>query len=452
MKAFIIAIGVTLAAASALADCTQVSVPCQQILGNSDDAHKIVIAVAGEGYTAQSSDQAQFNADVDFILTKGLFNRDFFAQHKSAFNVYRLNVPSQARGIAATARNTAFGLMYNGDHDQCWFTRGLNTDEKVVELTAGLNPDLTIIIAKTANNDVGGVGCAYSRYVVVTRAASWSVAAHELGHGIGGLFDEYVMSSSAFATTLNYANCTTSKDPSQIVWSGKITAPNVPTTEDPDDLGTIGAYPGCRGFASAIFRPSQRCRMGTTHFARFCSVCLDAMTAAVAAREAGESLPKPSGDVTALGPTPLLHVVVKLDSSSAGRVKVLWKAKSGAPRRGPPQPYSVRAIFDGRNVDERPVSIEPFTSRGYSGLAHAVVPADSMIADLYLPITEAQLEDKGIGIELWQATTLTQAPSSPGQRTAQPSSVTWRGKKMKGWGALAFKQAYGDYQRQRSRN
>jgi len=445
MKAFLIAIGVVFAAAGAMADCTAVSVPCQRILGDGDDAHRVVIAVAGEGYTAQQ--QAQFNDDVDFILTRGLFARDFFAEHKASFELYRLNIASQVSGIGSTAeRNTAFGLTYNGSRDKCWFTKSLTTDDRVIQATAGLSPDLTIVIAKTADNDIGGVGCAYSHYVVVTRAASWSVAAHELGHGIGGLFDEYVMTAAAPPTTVNFANCSTNRDRTQIAWAGKITARDVPTPENPDDLTTIGAYPGCEGFAIGIFRPSQRCRMGTTHFARFCSVCLDAMKAAVAAREAGEPLPVPPGDPA---PVPLLHVVVRLSKSAAAPLTILWRDHSASRRTAAVQPYTVRALFDGKNVDESPIVIEPFTSRGYSGLAHAVVSADSMIADLYLPITDVQLQEKGIELQLWRALSLTQDTDANRMMTTentQRPAVKWKGKQMRSWGAAAFKKAYLDYQ------
>ena len=40
-------------------------------------------------------------------------------------------------------------------------------------------------------NETRGGGCGGGGFQIVTRGSSWAVMAHEFGHGVGGLADEY---------------------------------------------------------------------------------------------------------------------------------------------------------------------------------------------------------------------------------------------------------------------
>src|SRR5439155_17159445 len=69
-----------------------------KVIDSGPDGEKLNIAVLGEGYS--STEQQQFNDDVNRLLVQGVFARDFFSTHISAFNVYRVNLVSNNSGVS----------------------------------------------------------------------------------------------------------------------------------------------------------------------------------------------------------------------------------------------------------------------------------------------------------------------------------------------------------------
>src|SRR6185369_13394655 len=148
-------------------------------------------AVVGDGYTA--ADQAKYVNDVNNLVIQGVLTHDFYRENIRAFNVYRLDLVSNASGVTqlgAPTRDTALRTIYSGLWNRCWIEEAPN-DTTSTRLNAALNVlpkyDYVMII----QNESRFGGCRRGNRLYVTSGVGWEVVAHEYGHGIGGLFDEY---------------------------------------------------------------------------------------------------------------------------------------------------------------------------------------------------------------------------------------------------------------------
>lgn len=301
-KAFTILPGVLCAtllfASEASAQC--VAPTCTKIINNGADAGKKVVVVMGDGYTA--ADQDAYNTQVATMVTNGVFGNDFFREQHNAFNVYRLNLESAESGvsqidydengtssdpdddtvISQTSRNTALRYIYSGSWAHCWLQHsylfGINLTESLknsaLEANGLSHADYIIVML----NEPGFGGCNRGpRDIVQTRSSSWQVVAHEAGHGIGGLRDEYSASGKGAYTgaMVNTRNCTTVVNRGTVHWNRFIN----PTTAVPTTLGvgmdsnrTAGIYEGCGTYETGLHRPVHNCRMkGNTP--NYCPVC-----------------------------------------------------------------------------------------------------------------------------------------------------------------------------------
>jgi hypothetical protein len=113
------------------------------------------------------------------------------------------------------------------------------------------------------NEDSGG-GCGGGGRQHVTSGVSWSVVAHEAGHGIGGLRDEYAGAGPNTGAPINNRNCSTVLDDGTVFWNRFIDpATPVPTTFAPgmDSNRTVGLFEGCGTKDTGIYRPVHNCRM-----------------------------------------------------------------------------------------------------------------------------------------------------------------------------------------------
>ncbi len=273
---------------------------CTKVVDNGADAGKKVVVVMGDGYTA--AEQAAYNTQVNDLVTNGLFGNDFFQEHHNAFNVYRLNLESAESGvsqidydqngtssdpdddtvISQTARNTALRYIYSGAWSHCWLQHtvflGVNLTENLkaaaLEDNGLSHADYVIVLL----NEPGFGGCNRGpRDIVQTRSSSWQVVAHEAGHGIGGLRDEYSASGKGAYTgaAVTTRNCTTDLNRNTVLWNRFISPfTSVPTSLQPgmDSNRTVGIFEGCGTYETGLHRPVHNCRMkGNTP--NYCPVC-----------------------------------------------------------------------------------------------------------------------------------------------------------------------------------
>ena len=262
-----------------------------KILNNGPDGQKLVFAVLGDGYAA--SDQAKYVDDVNVLVINGVFNHDFYKDNLKAFNVYRIDVASKDSGVSKpnATKDTAFKTIYSGDWSRCWIEES-NSTSGLLNAALSIIPKYDFVLL--IENESGFGGCRRGNRLYVTNGVDWDVVAHEYGHGIGGLFDEYSHASKPFyngiefGPVVNSRNCSTILNPQTVVWSSAISNPGLiiplPTVFNGNSMDpnqTVGMFEGCGTYQRGIYRPVNDCRM-KSNTPLFCPVCLAMMNRAVA--------------------------------------------------------------------------------------------------------------------------------------------------------------------------
>jgi len=264
---------------------------CNKVIDNGVDSGKKILVILGDGYAA--SDQTKYNNDVKKLITDGVFGHDFYKENQNAFNVYRINLTSAQSGvsqkrynengtsndpsddtvISTTLKNTALKYIYSGSWAHCWLERSAQTSALVQSALAANVPayDYVAVIL----NEEGGGGCGGGGFQIVTRSVSWAVMAHEFGHGIGGLRDEYSTNKTYTGASINNRNCSTVTNRNSVFWRRFINpSTSVPTTlaAGMDSNKTVGIFEGCGTNNKGLYRPVHNCRM-KGNSPEFCPVC-----------------------------------------------------------------------------------------------------------------------------------------------------------------------------------
>jgi hypothetical protein len=269
-----------------------------KLIDNGPFGAKVTMVVVGDGFTAW--DQNAYNSHVDTLLIKGLFTQDFYAAHKSAFNVVRLNVLSNQSGVstktydasgkvtATTQSDTYFGAIFNGDWGHCWVEDGPNTNQRLNDLLNRWVPDRRLVFLLLNNPGFGG--CGGGGRLTLPLGVSWSTVAHECGHALGGLADEYHQRNDNYSGGEPGApNVTINTNRATLKWAWAVAASTpIPTGANDytppkpagwNDNQGVGLFQGgSANFATGIYRPVINCRMNTND-PPFCPVCNAAMGA-----------------------------------------------------------------------------------------------------------------------------------------------------------------------------
>lgn len=161
---------------------------------------------------------------------------------------------------SATLGQSNFGLRYNGLREKCYFDYDQAVLEKVHAEAGTFRPDRYLVIL--AGNGPGG--CADGTVMFVRENALVKVVAHEMGHSLAGLFDEYGADPSRPAECVRWRNCASD-------------AANTPWTRST----ILGARPGCLGYSTHMFHAAATCLMASTADQAFCPVCEEHLTTAL---------------------------------------------------------------------------------------------------------------------------------------------------------------------------
>ncbi|MBK8096506.1 MAG: VCBS repeat-containing protein [Planctomycetes bacterium] len=258
-----------------------------QLLNSGSTGAKKDIVIIGDGFTA--ADQSTYNTWVNDTVMAGMFSRDVFRDAMNGFNVWRVNVNSadsgvtqvDANGNVTVARNTALGYRYSGIWSRCWMEAGPATNLLVQTVLNATVPSAEYVFIVL--NETGGGGCAGGSRLVVTRASGWSTCAHEMGHMVGGLGDEYTGGSSTYSgAEPTRPNLTTQTSRSLIKWNKYIPSSRaVPTatsavTDAVNDVGLFeGATTGTSKWRYGLYRPTVNGRM-VSNSPEFGPVCYEA--------------------------------------------------------------------------------------------------------------------------------------------------------------------------------
>ena len=269
-----------------------------RLIDNGPDGAKVTIVAVGDGFTVY--DQHAYDDAVDSLLTTGLFAHDYYADNRDAFNLVRINVYSAQSGVstktydddgnvtAQTMRDTALGAIFNGDWAHCWVEDGPDTGRLLNDLLAQYAPEHRLVILLLNNPGFGG--CGGGGRATLPLGVTWATIAHEFGHALGGLADEYHNEDKAWTGgEPGEPNATKNTLRATLKWGWAVAATTpLPTGGDDfkppkpagwNDNQGVGAFEGGHGnFATGVFRPVINCRMKSNN-PPFCPVCNAAMSA-----------------------------------------------------------------------------------------------------------------------------------------------------------------------------
>jgi len=199
-----------------------------------------------------------------------LFGKEPFKSHREDFNLYFV------KGDAGVEYNT-FGADRYAMTFKVWQLHDV----------LGTTPCDHIIIV--LNNEKYGGGAIYNFYSVTSlHKMAENVLPHELGHGIGGLADEYVDEDLSYADLhrTQYEplepNITNLVDfPSK--WQSLLPAGTLVPTPDAEvsrtENGPLGVYEGAGYSSKGVYRPAMHCMM--RDYAPFCPVCRQRLEAVI---------------------------------------------------------------------------------------------------------------------------------------------------------------------------
>jgi len=260
------------------------------------------LVVLGDGFA--SADQAAYNNWVQTALIDGVFGHDYFYEDASAWNIFRVNLDSTDSGVnvrvydehgtpadssddtitSTTTRNTALDMIFSGSWSHCWMEYGANTETRIQAALKKWVPDYNFVLIVLNSPNYGGCGGGGRAHV--TLGDDWTVIAHEFGHGLGGLADEYCVAGNYTGGESGSVDLTINTNRATLKW-GNFVNPGTPVPTGSgtcagfnqgtkpatwDDNQDVGLFEGGGTMNTGIFRPVINCRMRSNSPA-FCPVC-----------------------------------------------------------------------------------------------------------------------------------------------------------------------------------
>jgi hypothetical protein len=145
---------------------------------------------------------------------------------------------------------STFGLTY-ADENACYFEYSKEILENIArQAPEGFQPHVIVLIL----GGLGGGGCADGNAMLIRQDTTVEKVGHELGHAVGGLFDEYGGKSTPPNACVRWRNCST--DQAHPPWT---------------PAGT--PLRGCLQYDVGIYRAEAHCKMNDPDHPSFCRAC-----------------------------------------------------------------------------------------------------------------------------------------------------------------------------------
>jgi hypothetical protein len=305
------------------------------VVENGPPSDKVDLLLLGDGYTAAEMDK--WHADAR-RLAELLFTVPPFRERRADFNVWALDTPSDASGVArpsdGVARHSALRAAYDAFSSERYV---LALDNKRLREVCSAAPyDVVEIVVNDRKYGGGGIFNLYAT-VAADNAYTPYVFVHEFGHHFAGLADEYYTSDVAYAaaaarpepwepnatasaTSPKWKDLVTPGTPLPTPWSKeafetlqkeiqarrrKIRAEKRPEAEmealfreeqqregpllsQGSTARSVGAFEGALYEGKGYYRPQANCIM-FTRSPEFCAVCRRAIERVVDLYAAGPS-------------------------------------------------------------------------------------------------------------------------------------------------------------------
>jgi len=266
--------GTLLAAVTVLAGTARAA-DVETLRQSGPAADRFNIAVLGDGYRAE--DQAQLKADAQGII-EYLFSLTPLAQYAAFFNVKLVHVVSNENG----ADNGSYGAMRDTALDSYFNCDGIDRllcmdDGKAAVAAAQDVPEYNFAIVIVNDPKYGGSGGTVC--VSSANEQSFEVLAHEIGHSLAQLADEYSYEGNQPPCDpqqdCQEANATLRTTLEQIKWHDWIEdGTPLPTPATAPYASVTGLFEGARYTPTGIYRPQLNCKMRDLG-ADYCSVCTE---------------------------------------------------------------------------------------------------------------------------------------------------------------------------------
>jgi len=214
-----------------------------------------------------------------------LFAEEPFTSYRDRINIWAVEAVSMESGTDVPGENIYVNTALNSNFYTFDLDRYLTTtDIKAVNDYAAVVPHDNIVVL--INSPRYGGGGVYNYYSGTTadHPLSPKVFAHEFGHGLAGLADEYYSSEVAYdefypldvepwepniTTLVNFNHKWKDMIPEGVP---------VPTPAEEKYSNLTGLFEGGGYSAKGIYRPEMECRMKSNGPKGFCSVCRAAIT------------------------------------------------------------------------------------------------------------------------------------------------------------------------------
>jgi hypothetical protein len=232
----------------------------RKIVDHGDCAYNANLLIISDGFTSTEMDKFRQHAQ---NFTASLRNYGGFKDNWEQVNVWTLEVASKDSGISdpdnGITKNTAFGVAFGtGNNRRCVMPRNATRSATRLRSQAerAVKANSTVIIANSTEHG----GCASGSLSTTTTGKHGpAVFAHELGHSLFNLADEYVEQTRCrLSRAGNRIN--TTKNQSNPPWKSLVNS-------------TIEGAEYCE---KGVYRAEKTCLMRSVGTgANFCTVCLD---------------------------------------------------------------------------------------------------------------------------------------------------------------------------------
>ena len=237
---------------------TPLAIPLQQ---TGDPSERLDMVFLGDGYTSEQ--QGAFADDVTWIVDY-LLSIEPYGAYQGLFNVWRVDLVSNETGVdhpeLGTEADTALGCFYD--------CQGIDRlvccdDEAVMNVVAETVPSAEGVMVLINDPTYGGAGGFAYATAYVGRDSGMQVAAHELGHSLIGLWDEYGYGVPG-PTDSEGPNCSLNPEGSWPDWVGS---------------EAVDAYQDCSYIDH--YRPTENQCMMRTLADDYCAVCRELAVKAI---------------------------------------------------------------------------------------------------------------------------------------------------------------------------
>ncbi len=296
-----------------------------KIVDHGSASSKVDILFLPEGY--RESEMGQFRRHVESI-TRGLAGRDGYRQYWNRYNVWRQDVKSRSSGTGSSGRprDTAFETASGiSGVSRCVFFANSRGQAAAQSIGDQIGAEVVVVLVNRTQTGA----CARDGIIVTSRPGHVvETVAHELGHALFGLMDEY---DTPRAGGICSTGPNVSSSARSLPWGDMVNTSRLPTPSNAS-RGTIGAFEGAGYCARGRYRPTHDCLMRTLG-RDFCPVC-EREVARKMSRYSGGSSGSSGGPSSSGGSssTPSAPGGLSPNGTNVGseEVRLTWNRVSGA--------------------------------------------------------------------------------------------------------------------------